>query len=113
MKNRFSKGILNKIVIATIILIFIIVLVIDPIRRNRLLNGDVKYTIGIIIKIEAAVNGGPDATFKYCVDNKIYYMSKDIGMYKDSVIVGDSCIVKYSVSHPKICKIYFDKWQKN
>lgn len=88
-------------------LIFIIVLVANPIRRNSLLNGDVKYTTGIIIKIEAAVNGGPDATIMYCVDNKIYNNFKDIGMYKDSVNIGDSCIVKYSVSNPKICKIYF------
>lgn len=108
MEQGFKKSTLNNLVVAIIILIFIIVLVIDPIRRNSLLNGDVKYTIGIIIKIEAAVNGGPDATFKYCVDNNIYYISKDIGMYKDSVNVGDSCIVKYSIPHPKICKIYFD-----
>lgn len=99
---------LEKISIAILLIVFFYILVIDPIRRNILLNGDVQYAMGIITKIEAVVNGGPDASIKYCVDNKIYNDSKDIGMYKDSVNVGDTCIVKYSISHPKICKIYFD-----
>lgn len=85
-----------------------VVFIILPIRRDFLLKGDIRYTYGEVVSIENVVNGGPDAKFRYCANNEVYVNTKDIGMYKDIISIGDTVIIKYSNKNPKTCTLYID-----
>lgn len=76
--------------------------------KNKL-ESNHKFTIAEVYQISYPVDGGPDADFIYCVNNKRYKDFTSINTYAHKIKKGDLFLLKYYPPDPKISRIILDK----
>lgn len=73
------------------------------------LNSQYKFTQAIVYKISYPSDGGPDAEFKFCVDQIEYKSYILFNPTQQKVTVGKNFLLKYYPPNPKIARILLDK----
>jgi hypothetical protein len=90
-------------VITVLSVIFIVYIYRKSIYEPRILNEKHRFTIGQVVKIEHAAEGGKHADFRYYVKEKHYIGSIALDDTKDiQPKVGQRYFVKYYLSDPTI-----------
>jgi hypothetical protein len=90
----------------------ILVILLNAYIKNKKLDKDHRYTIGMIVKIEANARLGHSVYYKFIV-NEIKLISYDIIYinyygYSSTNMENRKFLVKYQPSKPKNCKIMLD-----
>ena len=100
---------LNKIAAITMLGVMLFIFIKRYVYEDNLLIKSYQYTEATVYKISYPVDGGPDANFKFIVNNIEY---KDYILFDSrypKIKVGDKYMVKYYPSNPKIVRLLLDK----
>lgn len=105
MKNSSIDKIAAFFMVGLILFIFIK----RYVYEDNLLIENYQFAEATVYKISYPVDGGPDAEFKFTVNNIEYKDYKQFDSRYPKIKVGDKYMVKYYPNNPKIVRLLLDK----
>lgn len=100
------KGVwVNRIGAFLMAIILLFVVIKRYVFDESKLNSNFKFTQAIVYRISYPSDGGPDADFKYCVNQIEYKSYISFNPTQQKITVGKIYLLKYYPPNPKVARI--------
>jgi len=99
---------INRVGVFFMVFLLFFVVIKRYIFDESKLNSNHQFTQAIVYRISYPSDGGPDADFKYCVNQIEYKSYISFNPTQQKITVGNKFLLKYYPPNPKIARILLD-----